>query len=70
MPDPDPDRAGSISAVCCPRLDQAIIWSAPEMALRVAEVQRPRAMTLQEFVVAAAHLGGTPGDTGTFRVLD
>ncbi|MGB5953702.1 MAG: GNAT family N-acetyltransferase [Ornithinimicrobium sp.] len=66
---PDPQRVGSTSVVCYPRSGRTIIWTAPEMAERLADLARSEAMTLEEFQTAAAAVGGETGGTGTFRLL-
>jgi len=63
------DREGSTTAVAYPVGDRTVIWCAPAMAPLLSGLNRPDALTNEQFISAGELLGGTFGGRGRNLVL-
>ena len=63
------DRDGSTVAVAYPLGERTVIWCAPAIAPRLSVLDRPHALTADEFVAAGERLGGTFVGRGRNLVL-
>ncbi len=64
-----PRREGSTLAVAYPLGDRTVIWCAPTLAPRLSTLNRPDAVTGDEFLAAAESLGASFVGRGHLRVL-
>lgn len=63
------DREDSTTAVAYPLGDRTIVWCSPAIATRLAALDQPHAMTVDEFIAAAEELGATFFASGRARVM-
>jgi hypothetical protein len=67
---PSTDREGSTSVVAYPLGDRTVIWCAPALAPQLKSLNGPDALTADEYLAAAAELGGAFVGMGRCRVLN
>jgi GNAT superfamily N-acetyltransferase len=66
----DPERDGTGSATCYPTPRASIVWCDARVFERLASIESSRALSAEEFVVAAEDLGAMLVGYGRNRVLD
>ncbi len=64
------DRSGSSAAVAYALGDHTIVWCDPALVERLAPLNQPNALSIEEFVAAAVALGGELIGMGNHRVLE